>query len=118
MLRIDKQGWFNIVSALYEMITTVIIIATILIASETKSTGDFVWQKWNNETGMDNKGYVCCIGLLMCLYSFSGYEGAAHMSEETRSSTSSSPRGIWLTCVLCAVTGFVYIVGMLYACQN
>ena len=118
MLRVDKQGWFNNFSALYMIITTIIIIATILIASQTKSTGDFVWQQWNNDTGMDNKGYVCCLGLLMCLYSFSGYEGAAHMSEETKDASASAPRGIWLTCVVTAIKGFVYIVGMLYACQN
>ena len=26
--------------------------------------------------------YVSCVGLLMCLFSFSGYEGGAHMAEK------------------------------------
>lgn len=62
--------------------------------------------------------YVSCIGLLMCLFSFSGYEGGAHMAEETKNASASAPRGIILTCVVTAVTGFIYIAGLLFACQN
>lgn len=47
------------------------------------STSKFVWTHYNNETGMPVTLYVCCIGLLMSLFSFSGYEGGAHMAEET-----------------------------------
>lgn len=65
------------------MASTVIIIATILTVSPQLSTSKFVWTYYNNETGMPNPFYVSCIGLLMCLFSFSGYEGGAHMAEET-----------------------------------
>jgi amino acid transporter len=54
----------------------------------------------------------------MCLYSFSGYEGGAHMAEETKNATSSAPRGIVLTCIATGITGLVYIIGLLYACNN
>ena len=82
------------------------------------STSKFVWTHYNNETGMPNTLYVCSIGLLMCLYSFSGYEGGAHMAEETKNAASSAPRGIVLTCIVTGLTGLVYIVGLLYACNN
>ena len=69
----------------------------------------------------DNAGgrfYISCIGILMCLFSFSGYEGAAHMSEETTNATLSAPKGIFWTCVATGITGFVYLLGLLYACQG
>jgi amino acid transporter len=63
---------------------------------------------------MNNIGYVCLIGLLMSLFSFSGYEAGAHMSEETTKATSSAPKGIIYTCIATALTGFAYILALLY----
>jgi amino acid transporter len=67
---------------------------------------------------MPNALYVSCIGLLMCLFSFAGYEGGAHMAEETKNASSSAPKGIILTCIVTAITGLIYIAGILYACNN
>lgn len=67
---------------------------------------------------MPNAFYVSCIGLLMCLFSFAGYEGGAHMAEETKNASSSAPKGIILTCVVTGITGLVYIAGLLYACNG
>jgi len=93
-------------------------VGTILLASPKLSSSEFVWTGYNNETGMPSPVYVACIGLLMCLFSFSGYEGGAHMAEETKNAAASAPRGIVMTCIATALTGVVYIVGLLYACQD
>jgi amino acid transporter len=55
------------------------------------------------------------MGLLMSLYSFSGYEGGAHMAEETTNASASAPKGIVYTCICAALVGFAYILGLLYA---
>lgn len=52
----------------------------------------------------------------MSLFSFSGYEGGAHMAEETKNASASAPKGLVLTCIVTAITGLVYIAGLLYAC--
>jgi amino acid transporter len=116
MMRVDHQGWFNNASAIYQLISTAAIIATLLIVSPKLSSSEFVWTQYNNETGMPSPIYVSCIGLLMCLFSFSGYEGGAHMAEETKNAAASAPRGIVMTCIATSLTGVVYIVGLLYAC--
>lgn len=100
------------------MASTVIIIVSVAIASDNLSTSKFVWTHYNNETGANSVLYVCCIGMLMSLFSFTGYEGGAHMAEETKNASSSAPKGIVLTCLVTALTGLVYIAGLLYACQN
>jgi len=94
----------------------VIIIGSLMLASPTLSTADFVWTRFNNETNIPSTPYVACIGLLMCLFSFAGYEGGAHMAEETKNASASAPRGIILTCLVTGVTGLLYITGLLYAC--
>ena len=118
MMRVDHQGWFNNTSAIYQMVSTVVIIAAILISSQQLATSSFVWTTYNNETGLDTPNstlYICCIGLLSCLFSFAGYEGGAHMAEETTNASSSAPRGIIMTCVATALTGFTFLLGLLYA---
>jgi amino acid transporter len=97
-------------------VSTLIIIITLLVASPELSSSKFVWTEYNNETGMPNVGYVCCLGLLMCLFSSSGYEGGAHMAEETKNASSSAPKGIVLTTIATALTGLAYLLGLLYAC--
>jgi amino acid transporter len=116
MMRVDHQGWFNNVSAIYQLASTFVIIACLMIASPSLSTSEFVWTKYNNETNINSTAYVSCIGFLMCLFSFAGYEGGAHMAEETKNASASAPRGIILTCVVTGITGLLYIAGLLYAC--
>lgn len=58
------------------------------------------------------------MGILFSAYSFTGYEAGAHMAEETHNASQSAPRGILYTCVLTAITGFIYILGLLYAIQD
>jgi amino acid transporter len=115
-MSIERQGIFNNASAIYQISSTIVMIACVLIFSPELSTHEFVWTHFNNDTGMPNVLYVSCIGLLMCLFSFSGYEGGAHMAEETKNASSSAPRGIVTTCIVTALTGLVYIIGLLYAC--
>lgn len=55
------------------------------------------------------------MGILFSAYSFLGYEAGAHMAEETTNASKSAPRGILYTCILSSITGFVYILGLLYA---
>lgn len=116
VMRVDHQGWFNNASAIYQLLSTVLIIGSLLIASPSLSTSEFVWTRFNNETHIPSTAYVSCIGLLMCLFSFAGYEGGAHMAEETKNASKSAPRGIILTCIVTGFTGLLYIGGLLYAC--
>ena len=40
------------------------------------------------------------------------------MAEETKNASSSAPKGIVLTTIATAITGLIYLVGLLYACNN
>ncbi|CDW88429.1 apc amino acid permease [Stylonychia lemnae] len=118
IMRVDHQGWFNNASAIYQLTSTFVVVIVLLIVSPRLSSSDFVWTQYNNGSNLPNVPYSCCIGLLMCLFSFSGYEGGAHMAEETKNASSSAPWGIVYTCLASAFTGIIYITGLLYSCQN
>lgn len=94
------------------------LVVTLLSVTPERSSSEFVFTKFNNNTGSDNLAYVCIIGMLMASFSVSGYEGGAHLAEETKNASVSAPRGIVLTCLAASVTGFVYIIGLLFAMRG
>jgi amino acid transporter len=115
---VDHQGIVNNISAGYIILSTIVIIITLLVVTPTKSSSEFVWTSYNNDTNINNSAYICIMGILFSAYSFTGYEAGAHMAEETTNASSSAPKGILYTCILTAITGFVYILGLLYAMQD
>jgi len=114
----NQQGIFNNASALFQMVSTVVVVLVLMLATPMRSTSSFVWESTYNNTGASSMIYVSAIGILMSLFSFSGYEAGAHMAEETEDATSSAPWSIVHTCIAGGVTGFVYLLGLLYAALN
>jgi amino acid transporter len=121
-LRLDKQGWFSNTSAVYQMLSTIFIAVMIVIISPKLSETSFVFTEYNNDTGFSGGSwiniYVCCVGVLMSLYGISGYDSGAAMSEETENGEIVAPKGIIEAVVASSITGFVFLLGLLYACQN
>ena len=73
---------------------SVFIILIGLLTSATKLNNiQTVFSQYNNNTGFDSSVYVCSIGLLTGLFSFSGYEASAHMAEETHGCRTAAPLG-------------------------
>jgi amino acid transporter len=98
--------------------STLILITVLLMSCETYSSTEFVFFEFHNETGISSVGYVALIGLLTISFSFSGYESGASLAEETKSASSSAPKGIVMACIMAAIVGFIYVIGLLYAMQE
>ena len=120
LFRIDAQGWFNNFAMFWQISTAVVVVVVLYALGPSHTPGgfrsnDFVWLGWNNTTGfLHVDGYVVLIGMVGALFSFSGYEAGAHLAEETRGARRSAPIGIVLTCIISAVVGFWYLLGILY----
>eukprot|EP00347_Sterkiella_histriomuscorum_P006675 403351864 len=117
-MRLDKQGWFNNGSAVYQLVSTIVIVLVIVLFSQSISSHEFVWTTYNNETGFNSVLYVCLIGVLMSSYGMSGYESGATLAEETQHASKNAPLGIMKALVLSSIIGFAFILGLLYASQN
>lgn len=58
------------------------------------------------------------IGLLQSQYTLSGFDSAAHMSDETRDAGRSAPRGILYAIGTAAIVGFVFLVSVNFCVQD
>ena len=117
-MRVDRQGWINSVSAVWQMMSTVVLVVVMAAMAPQVNTAEFVFTQWNNDTGFDATGYVILLGLLYSLYSFSGYEAGAHLSEETKNAAVAAPRGIVWACMLTSVIGFALTLVFCFTTVN
>lgn len=78
------------------------------------SSSKFVFTKFHNDTGFSSEFYASILGFLTPLYSQSGFEGGAHLSEETSNANKETPRVMISTILISSVIGLIFIITFLY----
>lgn len=74
VLRIDQQGWVYTAAAMFQILATIAIVIVLFVMAPERATVENVFFSTYNGTGFPFP-YVCLIGILSTLFSFSGYEG-------------------------------------------
>jgi amino acid transporter len=62
--------------------------------------------------------YACLVGLLQAQWTFTGYDGSAHVAEETKDAQQAAPRGIVNAVWVSAVAGYVMLIVVTLAIRN
>ncbi|CAF0904084.1 unnamed protein product [Adineta ricciae] len=116
-LRVDRNGWLNNIAAAFQILSSIVIVFVLYTASSQTVTIHDLFTSTYNGTGFPFV-YVCLISILSTLFSFSGYEASANLSEETQCATRSAPRGIVITCICSSIFGAIYLMGLLIVIPN
>ncbi|CAF2790900.1 unnamed protein product [Rotaria sp. Silwood2] len=96
------------------MSSTIAIIITLLVMAKSRTSAYTVFFSTINQTGFSFP-YVCLIGISPTLFSFSGFDAAGQLSEETRDASRKAPLAIIGTCACAAVIGFAYLLSLMFA---
>ena len=59
--------------------------------------------------------YVLPLGFLLTMYTITGYDASAHVSEETHGAEDSAPKGIWRSVFYSAVIGWIVLLAITFA---
>lgn len=78
----------------------------------------FVWTDFESLGGWSSPGIAWCVGLITCAFPFTGYDGAAHMSEEIEEAELVVPQALITSVTLNGVLGFGFLIALLYSCGN
>ncbi|CAF3970296.1 unnamed protein product, partial [Rotaria sp. Silwood1] len=81
-------------------------------------TASFVFTKFENYTDWSSIGYVVLIGLLQAQYCLSGYDAAAHMTEETRKADVAGAWGMIGAVVVSAITGWLFLIAFFFGIHD
>ncbi|MFH8619422.1 amino acid permease [Streptomyces sp. NPDC017979] len=71
-----------------------------------------------NGTGFTSAVYAGMLGLLVTSWTFTGFDGSFHMSEETVRATRSTPRGIMRAIGFSAVAGLVLMLALVHSIRD
>jgi amino acid transporter len=85
-----------------------IVFFVVLIVSGTRNSGS-VWISTNSSSGWQDEFISWNLGMVASVWAFTGFDGAMHMSEETRKAKSAAPQAIFWSIVLNCILGFCMI---------
>ncbi len=115
----NVSAWWNIVGVL------AIVVILIVVPSHHASLS-YVFSHKANESGFNGGGvtgvkfwfYILPLGFLLTMYTITGYDASAHVSEETHGAESSSPKGVWRSVLYSAIFGWIVILAITFAIQK
>ncbi|CAO3699170.1 hypothetical protein G6F70_002357 [Rhizopus microsporus] len=109
---VSWNGAMNQAAFYANMLGIAFIIVVGLAITKPLATGEFVFTQFYNGSGFSSNGFAFLLVILQSQYTLSGYDSAAHMSEETKNSQSGSPFGILVSVAANAVSGLVFLIAI------
>ncbi|MEU5433593.1 amino acid permease [Streptomyces sp. NPDC020719] len=107
----------NRISVWWLLIGMVVIVTALTLKPSHHQSASFA-NHFVNNTGFDNGLYAAMLGLLVTSWTFTGFDGSFHMSEETVKATVNTPRGIMRAIVYSALAGLVLMLALVYAIRD
>ncbi len=111
----------NRISAWWMLGGVIAIVAILIFGPSTHQSFSFVFGHRANNTGFAGHMYwffVLPLGFLLTMYTFTGYDASAHLSEETIDAERAAPRGLWTAIAYSAVGGWVLLLAITFAAKH
>jgi amino acid transporter len=117
LLNVNLLARLNTISAWWHMAGVAVIVGILIVVPERHQSAAYVFGETINNTGFSDSAFwlVFGLGLLMSMYTITGYDASAHMSEETRAASRSAAVGMVMAVVASVVFGFILLVAVTYA---
>lgn len=117
-LKIHNVAWMNNVASLVQVVTIISLVVVLLSRAPRLNSVGYVLTDFQDETGFGQTYYTVILSILFPLYGYAGYDGPAHLAEETKGSSSAAPLGILYTVLATGVLGLLLILVLLLALQD
>jgi amino acid transporter len=62
--------------------------------------------------------YVLPLGFLLTMYTITGYDASAHVSEETHDAAAAAPKGVWRSVFYSAIFGWAVLLALTFAATH
>ena len=111
----------NRISAWWMLGGVAVIVLVLIFGPSTHQSASFVFTQRFNNTGFSGHLYwffVLPLGFLLTMYTFTGYDASAHLSEETHQAERAAPRGLWTSIAYSAVGGWILLLAITFAATH
>jgi amino acid transporter len=114
---------FNRVSVWWNMIGVAVIVVILLLVPSHLQSASFVFGHTINNSGFKGGSttspffwlYVLPLGFLLTMYTITGYDASAHLSEETHGASRAAANGVWRSVFYSAVFGWIVLLALTFA---
>ena len=114
---------FNNISVFWHVAGVAVIIGILIIVPDRHQSADFVFTETFNNSGFSGGStsslffwaYVLPVGFLLTMYTVTGYDASAHVSEETHEAEQAAAKGIWQSVFFSAIIGWFVLLAITFA---
>ncbi|MFG1669272.1 amino acid permease [Streptomyces sp. Y7] len=107
----------NRISVWWLLCGLVVIVTALTVIPDHHQPVSYVTHFANN-TGFTSGLYGGMLGLLVTSWTFTGFDGSFHMSEETVRATVNAPKGITRAIAYSAIAGLVLMLALVYSIRD
>lgn len=117
---------FNNISVFWHVLGVAIIIGILVIVPDQHQSIDFVFTQQYNNSGFFEGAvgggsfwfYVLPLGFLLTMYTQTGYDASAHISEETKGAAVGAARGVWRSVFWAGTIGWLVLLAITFAATD
>jgi amino acid transporter len=112
---------FNSISVFWHCVGVLVIIGILIIVPDKHQSADFVFTERINNSGFSLGMYwyyILPTGLLLTMYTVTGYDASAHVAEETVDAERAAAQGIWQSVALSALIGWFVLLAITFAASD
>ncbi len=112
---------FNSISVFWHCVGVLVIIGILIIVPDKHQSADFVFTERINNSGFSMGMYwyyILPTGLLLTMYTVTGYDASAHVAEETVDAERAAAQGIWQSVALSALIGWFVLLAITFAASD
>ncbi|MHB1834144.1 MAG: amino acid permease [Solirubrobacteraceae bacterium] len=112
---------FTNVSVWWHVLGVAVIVAILIFGPSHHASFSYVFGHTINNSGFGHGmfwWYVLPLGFLLTMYTITGYDASAHISEETHGADESAPKGVWRSVFYSAVIGWIVLLAITFAIQK
>lgn len=119
MQRVRLLGILNSISAWWHIAGVLIILAVLYFLPDYHRPASYIFGETINASGFPGTDFsdlgfwfVAALGLLLPMYTITGFGASAHLAEETTTAARSSAIGIVASIVISVIFGFILLVAI------
>jgi amino acid transporter len=112
---------FNNISVFWHVAGVAAIVAVLAFVPEHHQSFRFVFGHTINNSGFGHGMfwfYVLPLGFLLTMYTQTGYDASAHISEETHGAAEAAAKGVWRSVFWSGVGGWIVLLAITFAATN
>jgi amino acid transporter len=112
---------FNNISVFWHVLGVIAIVLILALVPDNHQSVDFVFTERINNSGFGDGmfwWYVLPLGFLLTMYTQTGYDASAHISEETRGAALGAAKGVWRSVFYSGIGGWIVLLAITFAATD